>query len=55
MRDSRFNLSALAVREKSVTLFLILLITLAGIIAFFNGSATRSCICWAVAPGQAVP
>ncbi|SQC93282.1 Cation efflux system protein CzcA [Cedecea neteri] len=36
MRDSRFNLSALAVREKSVTLFLILLITLAGIIAFFK-------------------
>ncbi|WP_336707381.1 MULTISPECIES: efflux RND transporter permease subunit [unclassified Cedecea] len=36
MSDSRFNLSALAVREKSVTLFLILLITLAGIIAFFK-------------------
>ncbi|WP_395488949.1 efflux RND transporter permease subunit [Cedecea davisae] len=36
MSDQRFNLSALAVREKSVTLFMILLITLAGIIAFLK-------------------
>jgi multidrug efflux pump subunit AcrB len=33
---SGFNLSALAVRERSVTLFAILLISLAGIIAFFK-------------------
>jgi multidrug efflux pump subunit AcrB len=33
---SRFNLSALAVRERSVTLFLICLISLAGLIAFFQ-------------------
>ena len=33
---SRFNLSALAVRERSVTLFLILLVSLAGVIAFFD-------------------
>ncbi|MCB5185323.1 efflux RND transporter permease subunit [Methylobacillus gramineus] len=33
---SNFNLSALAVRERSITLFLILLITIAGIAAFFN-------------------
>ncbi len=36
MSDGRFNLSALAVRERSVTLFLICLISLAGIIAFFK-------------------
>lgn len=36
MSDQRFNLSALAVKEKSVTLFMILLITLAGIIAFLK-------------------
>jgi multidrug efflux pump subunit AcrB len=36
MSESRFNLSALAVRERSVTLFLIFLISLAGLIAFFN-------------------
>lgn len=36
MSEKRFNLSALAVREKSVTLFLILLITVAGIIAFLK-------------------
>lgn len=36
MSENRFNLSALAVREKSVTLFLILLITIAGIIAFLK-------------------
>jgi multidrug efflux pump subunit AcrB len=33
---SGFNLSALAVRERSVTLFLILLISIAGVIAFFQ-------------------
>ena len=33
---SRFNLSALAVRERSVTLFLIIAITLAGIFAFLH-------------------
>jgi hypothetical protein len=32
----RFNLSALAVRERAVTLFLIVLISLAGILAFFK-------------------
>ncbi|HEY4180918.1 MAG TPA: efflux RND transporter permease subunit [Kofleriaceae bacterium] len=31
-----FNLSALAVRERSVTLFLILLISIAGVLAFFK-------------------
>ncbi|MBL8276039.1 MAG: efflux RND transporter permease subunit [Pelomonas sp.] len=36
MTESRFNLSALAVRERSVTLFLILLISLAGVLAFFK-------------------
>lgn len=36
MSTSRFNLSALAVRERSITLFLILLITIAGILAFFG-------------------
>jgi len=34
--EGRFNLSALAVRERSVTLFLICLISLAGLIAFFQ-------------------
>ncbi|MDP3308621.1 efflux RND transporter permease subunit [Methylotenera sp.] len=33
---SAFNLSALAVRERSITLFLIILISVAGVIAFFN-------------------
>ena len=33
---SRFNLSALAVRERSITLFLIVLISVAGAIAFFK-------------------
>jgi multidrug efflux pump subunit AcrB len=33
---SRFNLSALAVRERSITLFLIFLISAAGILAFFK-------------------
>lgn len=32
----RFNLSALAVRERSITLFLIILITVAGILSFFE-------------------
>ncbi len=36
MSEGRFNLSALAVRERSITLFLILLITGAGILAFFQ-------------------
>lgn len=36
MSTSGFNLSALAVRERSVTLFLIGLISLAGLMAFFN-------------------
>jgi len=34
--DGRFNLSALAVRERSITLFLILLISLAGLVSFFK-------------------
>ena len=36
MSQSHFNLSALAVRERSVTLFLIVLVTIAGIYAFFG-------------------
>lgn len=36
MSEGRFNLSALAVRERSITLFLILLITGAGILSFFK-------------------
>ena len=36
MSEGRFNLSALAVRERSITLFLILLITGAGILAFLQ-------------------
>ena len=36
MSESRFNLSALAVRERSVTLFLICLVSLAGLIAFLK-------------------
>ncbi|SFA89695.1 Multidrug efflux pump subunit AcrB [Collimonas sp. OK607] len=36
MSEGRFNLSALAVRERSVTLFLICLISLAGFISFFK-------------------
>ncbi|PLK50950.1 MFS transporter [Uliginosibacterium sp. TH139] len=34
--ESRFNLSALAVRERAITLFLIFLISAAGILAFFK-------------------
>ena len=36
MSEGRFNLSALAVRERSITLFLIVLISVAGILAFFK-------------------
>jgi multidrug efflux pump subunit AcrB len=36
MSNARFNLSALAVRERSITLFLICLISLAGLVAFFK-------------------
>ena len=36
MSEGRFNLSALAVRERSITLFLILLISLAGLVSFFK-------------------
>ncbi|MXP53976.1 efflux RND transporter permease subunit [Pantoea sp. Seng] len=36
MSKSRFNLSALAVRERSITLFLIILITIIGILSFFE-------------------
>ncbi|MDA5481921.1 efflux RND transporter permease subunit [Yersinia intermedia] len=36
MSEGRFNLSELAVRERSITLFLIILITLAGIFSFFG-------------------
>ncbi|MFS0828127.1 efflux RND transporter permease subunit [Pseudomonas phoenicis] len=36
MSEQRFNLSALAVRERSITLFLILLIAFAGMLAFFQ-------------------
>lgn len=34
--ESRFNLSALAVRERAITLFLILLISLGGVMSFFK-------------------
>ncbi len=36
MSEGRFNLSALAVRERAITLFLILLISLAGVVSFFK-------------------
>lgn len=36
MNEGRFNLSALAVRERAISLFLILLISLAGGVAFFK-------------------
>lgn len=36
MSGGRFNLSALAVRERSITLFLIVLSTVAGILSFFE-------------------
>lgn len=34
--EGRFNLSALAVREQAVTLFLIILISIAGVVSFFK-------------------
>ncbi len=36
MSEGRFNLSALAVRERSITLFLIILISIAGVVAFLK-------------------
>ncbi|MDN8543877.1 efflux RND transporter permease subunit [Erwinia sp. BC051422] len=36
MSEGKFNLSALAVRERSITLFLIILITVAGVLSFFE-------------------
>ena len=36
MSVGRFNLSALAVRERSITVFLIFLIAVAGILSFFQ-------------------
>ncbi len=36
MSERRFNLSALAVRERAITLFLICLISLAGLVSFFK-------------------
>lgn len=36
MSENRFNLSALAVRERAITLFLILLISLGGVMSFFK-------------------
>ncbi|WCM89467.1 efflux RND transporter permease subunit [Acidovorax sp. NCPPB 3576] len=36
MSEGRFNLSALAVRERSITLFLIILISLAGVVSFLK-------------------
>ncbi|KPA06512.1 efflux RND transporter permease subunit [Pantoea agglomerans] len=36
MSQGRFNLSALAVRERAITLFLIILITVAGVLSFFK-------------------
>lgn len=36
MNENRFNFSALAVRERSITLFLILLVSVAGLVAFFK-------------------
>ncbi len=36
MSEGRFNLSALAVRERSITLFLIVLVSLAGLLSFFK-------------------
>ena len=36
MSEGRFNLSALAVRERSITVFLIFLIAVAGTLAFFQ-------------------
>jgi multidrug efflux pump subunit AcrB len=36
MSEGRFNLSAIAVRERSITVFLIFLIAVAGILSFFQ-------------------
>lgn len=36
MSQGRFNLSAIAVRERSITVFLIFLIAVAGILSFFQ-------------------
>jgi len=36
MSKERFNLSALAVRERSITFFLVILMTVAGILSFFE-------------------
>lgn len=36
MKEGRFNLSALAVRERSVTLFLIFITFVAGVLAFLE-------------------
>ena len=36
MSESRFNLSALAVRERAITLFLIILISIGGVMSFFK-------------------
>ncbi|PPJ41291.1 MULTISPECIES: efflux RND transporter permease subunit [unclassified Pseudoxanthomonas] len=36
MSEGRFNLSSLAVRERSVTVFLLVLISVAGVLAFFQ-------------------
>ena len=36
MSEGRFNLSALAVRERAITLFLIILISLGGVMSFFK-------------------
>lgn len=41
MSAGRFNLSALAVRERSVTLFLIILISVAGLVAFFDSGERK--------------
>ncbi len=41
MSAGRFNLSALAVRERSVTLFDLILISVAGLVAFFGLGESR--------------
>jgi hypothetical protein len=41
MSEGRFNLSALAVRERSVTLFLIILVTIAGILSFLGSGVQK--------------
>ena len=49
MSESRFNLSAFAVREHAITLFLIFLISAAGIFAFFQPGVTAVALFWIVA------